>query len=285
MSPKGRRTGMSVPLFLLITAGIAWGQAPTNEPRMEPVAEPVVAPDGGAVAAVVPVPTYNVLAFVDDYVTFGTGSPISADRTQFSCGAWIRGDAIGDANYRVFLCWSNGDGQRAIEIGTFGSQIYYAIANDGAATVRKFAQNVFVARDGKWRHVTLTFNAGTVALYHNFVAVAHTPLYNDSFTEVNNSTGDVRVGQRLNGATPERQWVGSVTLPFFYPIALDAAGVAALNTVNLPGSPSIEARDAASATWYDRSGNARNGTLGPGGAAPNVGATQTAVPVAGATTP
>lgn len=243
----------------------------------------------------------NALGFngSTNYVNVGNNSAFSFESyNKFTISAWVRAPA----NYSVdgIIASKRTDSPatdwRGYELGVLGStgKLYfvaqYVCCGGTTNMILSGSTNL---RDGRWHHVTLTFDGQVAGTY-----AANVSLYVDGVAETKTVSSDLlKTGSILNSApfmigskagTADLPFNGTIDEVRIYNRALSTTEITNLYTSgaqkinasrNVTGSSldsglvglwSFDGKDMSSATAFDRSGSGNNGTL-TNGPVPTIG--------------
>jgi hypothetical protein len=169
-------------------------------------------------------PTFNtdgggsiVFDGVDDYVTLGTGTlPI----TSITACVWVKTTTTEQKTILGRWGYSNFPNQRTWYIGTYTSEgnLQVILSNNGTTSFNRYVGPAI--NDNTWKHLSFTFNAGTVILYIDGISVEYTQIGSYTVNSLHNSTSPLLVGAADNGIG--NNFNGNVSTSQIYNRALSA---------------------------------------------------------------
>lgn len=152
----------------------------------------------------------------DDYAALNARIS-SGTQTAFSVAFWLRTSDAGGT-----ICEEYATSNRAWSLYLFNGKLYLTTSADGSAVSDAY-YNGGTINDGVWRHVVVTYSAGTVAIYFNGVSQTVT---GTGTASIYNTTSGFTVGG-LNGNSYLASAVSDLR---FYNVAKSSSEAAAINS-------------------------------------------------------
>jgi len=212
----------------------------------------------------------------DDFITCGTDSSLDIT-SAITCSAWVKVED-GNADTMFIICKNDDGSDKAYNLVTTETQVQFSIYDGG---VEKRAISTTAVNDGKWHHITGTYDGSTVKVYVDAVVGGTTISHSGDIDS--KASEPVFLGQRGNG---NRRLKGDLADVRIYNAALSATEVATLasqiipndaRTDNLVSHWKLNEVGTSTTTTATDSAGSNNGTLTNFPSSPWFGNNQTAV--------